>query len=116
VAGWSCRTWPNAEVKEAFDDVHRHLDPSHMGVLLGEEIVELLAEEVGPVSRSELSGPFRFPLDDILSDVSDPQWVGAALVADVEGARRSGFNPRVDAETGSLSVSFSSAVVHATRS
>jgi ubiquinone/menaquinone biosynthesis C-methylase UbiE len=26
---------PNAEVKEAFDDVHRHLDPSHMGVQWG---------------------------------------------------------------------------------
>jgi SAM-dependent methyltransferase len=106
---------PNAEVKEAFDDVHRRLDPSHMGVLFGEEIVALLAHEVGRVSFAELSDPFRLPLDHIFSDVSDRPWVSAALAAEVEGGPPSGFAPQVDPETGSLTVSFSSVTVHATR-
>jgi SAM-dependent methyltransferase len=106
---------PNAEVKEAFDDVHRHLDPSHMGVLLAEEILELLTHEVGRVSFAELSDPFPLPLDYIFSDVSDRQWVSAALRAEVDGGPPSGFVPQVDPETGSLTVSFSSAIVHATR-
>ena len=106
---------PSTYVREAFDDVHRHLDPSHVGVLLGDEMVELLATEVGPVSFAELSGPFELPLDDIFSDVSDRPWVSAALTAEVDGGPPSGFLPDRDAGSGSLSVSFSSAVVHATR-
>jgi len=106
---------PSAELKEAFDDVHRHLDPSHLGVLLGQEMVELLADNVGPVSFAQLSGPLRLPLDHIFSDVSDRQWVSAALAAEVDGDRASGFSPLLDTETGSISVSFSSAIVHATR-
>jgi SAM-dependent methyltransferase len=104
---------PSAAVKEPFDDLHRHLDPSHMGVLLGDEMAELLEDEVGPVSFAELSGPFALPLDSIFSDVSDRPWVTAALRAEVDGGPASGFLPQLDAETGSLTVSFSSAVVHA---
>jgi ubiquinone/menaquinone biosynthesis C-methylase UbiE len=104
---------PNAEVKEVFDDVHRHLDPSHMGALLGEEIVALLGHEVGRVSFAQLSEPFPLPLDYIFSDVSDRPWVRAALAAELEGGPPSGFLPQVDPETGSLMVSFSSAIVHA---
>ncbi len=33
---------PDAEVRDAFDDLHRCLDPSHAGVLLEAELAELL--------------------------------------------------------------------------
>jgi ubiquinone/menaquinone biosynthesis C-methylase UbiE len=106
---------PSAEERAAFDDLHRHLDPSHMGVLLSEEIVTLLANEVGPICFAELAGPFPIPLARIMSDVSDKAWVEAALAAEVDAGERTGFNPEADSASGQISVSFTSATVQATR-
>ncbi len=106
---------PSAGVRAAFDDLHRHLDPSHMGVLLGDEIVELLANEVGPIGFGELSAPHRLRLDYIFSPVSDQRAVRAALAAELDGGPPSGFEPVSEPDTGSLSVSFTTATVQAAR-
>jgi SAM-dependent methyltransferase len=106
---------PTAEVRVAFDDLHRHLDPSHMGVFVSEEIVALLANEVGPIGFAELTGPLSIPLTRIISAVSDQAWVEAALVAEVHGGEQTGFNPEADSDSGQISVSFTSATVQAIR-
>ncbi len=106
---------PSASVKAAFDDLHRRLDPSHMGVLLADEMVEVLADEVGPICFAELSSPHRLPLDYIFSQVSDRESVRAALAAELDGGRPSGFDPESDPDTGSISVSFTSATLQAVR-
>lgn len=105
---------PTAKVKDAFDDLHRHLDPSHMGVLAADEILELMADAVGPICFAQLSDPYRLPLDVIFSGVSDQEAVRTSLRAELGGGPPSGFDPESDPDTGSLSVSFMSAVVQAT--
>jgi ubiquinone/menaquinone biosynthesis C-methylase UbiE len=106
---------PGQEVRAAYDEVHRHLDPSHMGVLLRDELVELLANEVGPVCFGELNDPGRLPLDYIFSEVSDRPWVSTTLTAEVAGGPPSGFYPEAEPGTGALSVAFATATVHANR-
>jgi SAM-dependent methyltransferase len=106
---------PGQEVRAAYDEVHRHLDPSHMGVLLRDELVELLANEVGPVCFGELNDPGRLPLDYIFSEVSDRQWVSTTLTAELAGGPPSGFSPEAEVGTGALSVVFTTATVHANR-
>ena len=106
---------PSAAVRGPLDDLHRRLDPSHMGVLLGDEIVELLANEVGPIWFAELSEPHRLPLDVVVSEVSDRQAVCAALAAELDGGPPSGFDPEREPDSGSFSVSFLSATVQAVK-
>jgi SAM-dependent methyltransferase len=106
---------PSPAVKGPMDNLHRQLDPSHMGVLLGEEIVELLAHEAGPICFAELSEPHRLPLDYIFSAVSDRQAVLATLAAELDGAPPSGFDPEREPGSDSFSVSFTSATVQAVR-
>jgi ubiquinone/menaquinone biosynthesis C-methylase UbiE len=106
---------PDAEVRAAYDDLHRKLDPSHMGVLLADELVELLADEVGPIAFAELPDPHRLPLDYIFSQVSDREAVRSALAAELDGGPPSGFEPALDPETGSFSVSFATATVQGSR-
>jgi ubiquinone/menaquinone biosynthesis C-methylase UbiE len=106
---------PRADVRASFDELHRHLDPSHIGVLLREEMVALLANEVGPICFAELSESFRLPLTHILHDASNPEAVDATLAAEMAGGQPSGFQPEADPDSGQISVAFSSATVQATR-
>lgn len=104
---------PNAEVRPAFDELHRRLDPSHVGVLLDTELAELLRSIVGSLSSAETSVPFALPVDQILTDAADRDAVLAALRAELDGGPPTGFSPRLD--PGGVVVSFMSATVHATR-
>ncbi len=106
---------PDAGVKDAYDDLHRRLDPSHMGVLVGDEIVELLAKEVGPICFAELPDPHRLPLDYIFSDVSDQEAVRASMHTELDGGGPTGFAPALDPDTGALTVSFATATVQAVK-
>jgi len=107
---------PSRDVRASFDDIHRHLDPSHVAVLLSQEMVALLASEVGPICFAELTGPLRLPLDDILHEASDAQTVKSMLAAEVDNGEPSGFDPESDPDSGQLSVAFTSATVQAVRS
>jgi ubiquinone/menaquinone biosynthesis C-methylase UbiE len=106
---------PGPEVREAFDDLHRAIDPSHMRAFLTEEIVELLASEVGPICGGELSGPTRLLIDQMLTDASGRELVKASLSSEINGGDLTGFEPRSEAESGRISVSFISAIVHASK-
>jgi SAM-dependent methyltransferase len=104
---------PSAEVREAFDDLHRCLDPSHAGVLLEAEMAALLESKVGPLTYGETSDPFSIPVDAILTDAADRDAVAHALETELAGGPATGFAPVV--EDGQTLVSFTNTVVHATR-
>ena len=104
---------PSAEVRDAFDALHRTIDPSHAGVLLEAELADLLESQVGPLTYGETSDPFRIPIDAILTDVADRDAVTSALQAELAGGAATGFDPVL--EDGQTLVSFTNTVVHATR-
>jgi SAM-dependent methyltransferase len=103
---------PSAEVRDAFDALHRHIDPSHTRALLEAEIADLLGRAVGPLSYGE-TGSMRLPITAILTEASDREAALAALQRELDGNRPSGFDPVVT-DDGIL-VSFTGTVVHATR-
>jgi SAM-dependent methyltransferase len=104
---------PSAEVRRAFDDLHRRIDPSHAGALLATEVGELVRRAVGPVTHTETSVVATLPVDVMLTDSSDREGTMAALGHDLGGGHPTGFNPtRPDDQ---ILVSFESTVVHATR-
>ena len=104
---------PNIAVRQAFDDLHRRVDPSHAAVLVDAELADLLRSAVGPLSHHDTVGPFRIPIDEILTDASDRHAVETALRAELDGGQPTGFYPVV--ETGRVLVSFTSTVVQAAR-
>jgi hypothetical protein len=104
---------PSADVRKSFDDVHRLLDPSHAGVLLENELAELLRSTVGPLSYGETYDPLTLPVEHILTDVADRDAVIAALEAEVAGGPATGFDPVLDDDR--ILVSFSNTVMHARR-
>lgn len=104
---------PSPEVREAFDALHRCVDPSHVGVLLETELAELLQVQVGPLTYGETSDPFRIPIEHILTDAADRDGVMSALQAELSGGAATGFDPVLD--DGQTLVSFTNTVVHAER-
>jgi SAM-dependent methyltransferase len=107
---------PSAAERQAFDDLHRLMDPSHPGALLERELVELLTSHVGAVTFTETAGPFTLSIDHILTEAGDRAAVMAALRAELDGGPTSGFNPVIDPnDDDGVLVSFSSTVLHATR-
>ena len=102
---------PAAEVRYAFDDLHRTIDPSHVRVLLEAELADLVQSTVGPLTYGETS-TLRLPFDVFLTDAADRDRARAALAEDLAGHGPTGFDP-VETETG-IDVSFTITVVHAT--
>jgi len=102
---------PNAEVRAAFDELHRRLDPSHVGALLESELAELVRSTVGPLGSRETSGPVSLPVDRLLTDAADRDAVMAALRAELAGGAVTGFDPVL--QDGEVQVSFTSAVIQA---
>ena len=105
---------PSPAVREAFDDLHRRIDPSHAGVLVEAELAEQLRATVGSLSYGETTEPITLPVDHMLTDVADRDAVMTALQSEIEGGPATGFNPVLD-DNGQVLVSFVSTVVHATR-
>jgi SAM-dependent methyltransferase len=106
---------PDPEVRDAYDELHRLIDPSHVKVLLSEEVAELLSLEVGPICGAELSGPFRIPIDQMLTEASDAEQVKMTLSREINGGAISGFEPRAEPESGHISVAFTSTIVQASK-
>jgi len=104
---------PSADVRKAFDALHRALDPSHAGVLLESELAELLEAKVGTLAYGETSDPFRIPLEHILTDAADRDAVTSALDAELAGGAETGFDPVL--EDDQTLVAFTNTVVHARR-
>lgn len=104
---------PDPALREAYDAVHRALDPSHGRAFTADEIADLLATHVGPIGHRAQHGPGALPLDGIVTEVADRAAVLEALHAELGGGPPTGFLPaRTD---GTLTVSFTSVVVHAAR-
>jgi SAM-dependent methyltransferase len=103
----------NVGSRERFDEVHRHLDPSHARTLLDAELADLLGSTVGPIAYGETSDPFAIPVDHILTDAADRDAVMSALRAELSGGDATGFDPVADGDQ--ILVSFTSTVVHASR-
>jgi SAM-dependent methyltransferase len=103
----------SAEARGRFDELHRRLDPSHARTLLDAEIAELLRSSVGPIVYGETTDPFKIPVDHILTDAADGDAVTSALRAELAGGDATGFDPVADGDQ--ILVSFTSTVVHATR-
>ncbi|MGH9026663.1 MAG: class I SAM-dependent methyltransferase [Acidimicrobiia bacterium] len=104
---------PAAEVRPAFDDVHRRIDPSHAGCLLDHELAELLGDTVGPVTYGETWEPLRLPIEAIMTEVADRDAVNSALRAELDGGPATGLQP-VE-EDGELTVSFTIIAIQALR-
>jgi ubiquinone/menaquinone biosynthesis C-methylase UbiE len=102
---------PNAGVRQAFDDLHRTIDPSHAGVLLEEELAELLRSTVGPLTYGETVGPITLPIDHMLPVTADHDAVMARLQTERDGGAATGFCPVFEADQ--VLVSFTTTVVHA---
>ena len=103
---------PSAQVRDAFDDLHRRIDPSHARALLESEIAELLGRAVGPLTYGE-TGSMKLPIDVMLTDASDRDAALTALRRDLEGEHPTGFDPAITDD--GMVVSFTGTVVHATR-
>jgi ubiquinone/menaquinone biosynthesis C-methylase UbiE len=105
---------PSPDSRDAFDHLHRLIDPSHAGVLLDAELAQLLRSTVGPLAYGETAEPITLPVDHMLADVADRDAVMTALRNELDGGPATGFDPVIDDE-GQVLVSFISTVVHATR-
>jgi SAM-dependent methyltransferase len=103
---------PSAEVRDAFDELHRSIDPSHVHALLEAEIADLLERAVGPLSYGE-TGSMKLAIDVMLTDASDRDVALTTLQRDLDGERPTGFDPVVTDD--GIVVSFVGTVVHATR-
>jgi ubiquinone/menaquinone biosynthesis C-methylase UbiE len=103
---------PSAQVRDAFDDLHRRIDPSHARALLEAEIAELLGRAVGPLTYGETVS-MTLPIDVMLTDAADRDAALSALQRDLDGTSATGFEP-VLTDDG-IVVSFTATVVHATR-
>jgi SAM-dependent methyltransferase len=98
-------------VREAYDGVHRALDPSHGRAFTADEIVGLLEVQVGPVARVDRAGPGAIPLDAIVTAVADRDAVVRALDDELAGGPPTGFLPARQGDT--FTVSFTSVVAEA---
>jgi SAM-dependent methyltransferase len=101
------------EVRDACDALHRRIDPSHVRVLLEEELADLVARSVGPLTYGQTTFTPPFPLRAMLTEQSDVDGVTAALRAELAGGPATGFAPSLDGDD--LRVTFRSTVLHATR-
>jgi ubiquinone/menaquinone biosynthesis C-methylase UbiE len=104
---------PSAQVRDAFDELHRLLDPSHVRALLQGELAELVRSAVGPLTSCEAEDPFTVALDLILTEATDRDGVLAALRAELSGGPPTGFMPVGDADH--VQVSFTTTAVQARR-
>jgi SAM-dependent methyltransferase len=84
---------PSAGVREAFDALHRLLDPSHAAVLLETELEALLRSQVGVLAGERTGERGALPIEAILTEVADRDAVLSALRSELGGGPETGFDP-----------------------
>ena len=100
-----------AEERDAFDQLHQLIDPSHSRAFLEEELGTVLPDTL-PLTYGATTTS-RLPIDIALTEQSDSDTVLATLRAEIDGGPSTGFDPAE--EDGKLVVSFMTCVVHGTR-
>lgn len=103
---------PTAGLRDAFDDLHHIIDPSHTGVLLEKELGELLTSAVGPLT-GDTCEVATIAIDDMLTTVADRARTYDTLRAEIAGGPETGFRPTVDGDR--ILVSFTAATVQGIR-
>jgi SAM-dependent methyltransferase len=103
---------PRAEVRDAFDALHRHIDPSHVRVLVESEIAELVRDTVGPLTYGDTHST-SLPLDAFVTNAADRDATTAMIRAELDGGPPTGFEPVQ--ENDDVTVTFVGTVVHAVR-
>jgi len=103
---------PSIDEREALDRIHRAIDPSHVRILLEQELADLMRELVGPLTYGETAEPLELPIDSIFTDASDRVATMTALDAELHGGPPTGLRPQPQA--GRIIVAFTNTVVHAT--
>jgi ubiquinone/menaquinone biosynthesis C-methylase UbiE len=96
--------------REAFDALHRVIDPSHRRCLTDAELVELLTRTVGIVGRRTEPGlTYTLPIESILTDAGAPDAALSGLEAELAGGPTTGFRPVRTPE--GITVTFDRAIV-----
>lgn len=101
---------PSEAVRDAFDALHRRIDPSHHRAFLEAELVGLLPDDSTLAYGATASA--QFPVDIAFTDQSDRDGVIATLRDELAGGSPTGFEPTD--EDGALVVAFWTSTVHAT--
>jgi ubiquinone/menaquinone biosynthesis C-methylase UbiE len=104
---------PNEAVRDAFDDVHRMLDPSHVRAFVPDELAALMQAVVGPIDSASFLDPFVLSIEHIFTEVADRDATRAALQAELDGGPPTGFDPARQGDE--IMVTFRTAVVAARR-
>jgi ubiquinone/menaquinone biosynthesis C-methylase UbiE len=102
---------PSAAERDAFDQLHQLIDPSHHRAFLEQELGTVLPDAL-PLTYGATTTS-RLPIDIALTEQSDGDTVLATLRAEIDGGPSTGFDPAE--EDGKLVVSFITCVVHGTR-
>ncbi len=103
---------PDPGVRDAFDQVHRLLDPSHVRSYLAEELSDLLpGGRDGLTYASAFS--IRLPVSVAMTEQSDAEAVEGLLRDELDGGPSTGMLPLV--EDDALTVDFTTCILHATR-
>jgi ubiquinone/menaquinone biosynthesis C-methylase UbiE len=103
---------PSAETRDAFDALHRLIDPSHVRALLESEVAGLVTATVGPITYGD-TAQTSLPAAAFLTSAGDPEAAMESLRAELRGGAPTGFEPV--AEGDQVLVTFTGTVVHATR-
>jgi len=103
----------SAHVRDAFDALHKVIDPSHVRVYLADELGAEIAANVGPIETAVLMEPLQIGVEYIFTDVADRDAARAALQAELSGGPATGFEPARQGEE--VLVTFHTALVGATR-
>jgi SAM-dependent methyltransferase len=100
---------PSAADRDAFDALHRRIDPSHRRAFLESELVDVLPDDATLAYGATAS--VRLPVDITFTDQSDRDGVLDTLREELTGGAATGFEPAE--EDGTITVAFWTSTVHA---
>jgi SAM-dependent methyltransferase len=103
---------PGASVRDAFDALHVLIDPSHVRVLLDDEIDRLMTSAVGTVTRHDGAIAATIPFEATLTDAADRVAVRDIVRAELTGGAATGLDP-VEHD-GGIMVTYLNSTIHAT--
>ena len=103
---------PEPASRDAFDGLHRALDPSHVRCFRADELRQAWPDSVEIIHRETMD--VRLPVDVAITEQSDRDAVFAALKGELTGGPPNGFAPERN-DAGQFVVSFLTHTVRATK-